>query len=147
MVIFLYSIYEEIKGSFPCGAEETRAAHPHSMKGAVPRVRPRLIQENREANPREWGCDLHHQPRECYHWDPVTLCQNTALLEHNRQEFIHGSHTRSRFPENAQQAREFAQLRYGLRSQFDCKQAFTHTCIESFCYRDAQLCELKVRQT
>lgn len=115
MVIFLCSIYEEIKGSSPCGAEETRAAHPHSMRGAVPRVRPWLIQETREANPGEWGCALHHQPRACYHWDPVTVCQNTALLQQNRQEFSHGLHTRSIFPENAQQARELAQLRHGLK--------------------------------
>lgn len=49
MVVFLCSIYEETKSSYPCGAQETRAAHSHSMRGAVPRDRLWLIQENREA--------------------------------------------------------------------------------------------------
>lgn len=49
VVVFLCSIYEETKSSYPCGAQETRAAHSHSMRGAVPRARLWLIQENREA--------------------------------------------------------------------------------------------------
>lgn len=56
MVIFLCSIYEEIKGWYPCGAKETRAARSHSMRGAAPRAILWLIQENREADLGERGC-------------------------------------------------------------------------------------------
>lgn len=42
------------------------------------RAEPR--EKAKEAGFGKSGCDLHRQPRECYHLNPVTVCQNTALL-------------------------------------------------------------------
>lgn len=84
------------------------------MKGVVPRVSPWLIQENREANP-ESGDVLYTTNPEHVIIGILLQFVRTPLSSNSIATFTQGSHTRSRFPENAQQAGELAQLRHGLK--------------------------------